>query len=210
MIKILNRCCAFSLAIALFITTHVTAETAPPFSLVVPAGQGAQEGNAVAVDAIGISGDFGSTTLTGLGSQDGFITKHNAVGQLAWVKQAGSDSGDILRNITLDDSGKVYVSGEGDASAFDLEPFTLVGRVAVARLDTSSVPPGPVLSLTRSGNELILSWPASETGYELKTTSDLTQPFGNAQVTLTPVPNQINVFTMPLPEGNLFYRLQKP
>ncbi len=159
---------------------------------------------------LGSSGNFDSTTLTALGSQDGFITKHDSLGQLAWAKQAGSSSGDILRNITQDGGGRVFVSGEGGAEAFGLPAFSIPGKVAVARLDTSNVPPGPVISLSRSGNQLILSWPAEETNFVLNTSGDLNQPFSDAQVTLTPVSGQTNVFTTPLPSSNLFFRLKNP
>lgn len=159
---------------------------------------------------LGSSGNFDSTTLTALGSQDGFITKHDSLGQLVWVKQAGSGSGDILRNITQDNGGRVFVSGEGGADAFGLPPFSIPGKVAVARLNTSNVTPGPTISLARSGDLLILSWPASGTGFVVKTTGDLNQPVSAAQVTLTPVPGQTNVFSTPLPGTNLFFQIEKP
>jgi len=159
---------------------------------------------------LGTSGNFDSATLNNRGAQDGFVTRHDATGQLAWVKHAGSESGDILRNITLSPDGNVFVSGEGDAPAFDLQPFTLPGRVAVARLEVNVAPPTPALSLTRAGDQLILAWPPSDTGYIVQTSASLGQPFSTASLVLTPVPGQPNTFSLSLPDSNLFFRLIKP
>ncbi len=159
---------------------------------------------------LGTSGNFNDVSLVNRGSQDAFVTQHDPLGNLVWVKQAGSESGDILRNITLAPDGNVFVSGEGDAPAFDLPPFTLTGRVAVGRLEVSSLPPTPSLSLVRSGSDLLLSWPSSEAGYVVETTADLAQPFSSPANPLVPVDGQPNTFRLPTPVGDLFIRIRKP
>lgn len=154
------------------------------------------------------SGDFPGATLTTLGSNDGFITKHNADGSLAWLKHVGSSSREILRSVSLDAAGALYVAGEGNPAAFGEEPFSFAGSVAVARI-RGSVPEGPRLSASISGNRLIVSWPASFAGYELQATTSLDQAFGNA-VAGIPVEGQPNTFSFPIVGQALFVRVVKP
>lgn len=158
---------------------------------------------------LGNSGDFPGTSLATLGGNDGFITKHNPNGSVAWLKHVGSDSREILRSIALDAAQSVYVSGEGDPTAFGEERFSFAGSVAVARIRGSATPQAPSLSASISGGRLIVSWPATFEGYQIATTRSLDQAFGNA-VTGTPVEGQPNTYSFPIDGQSLFVRLVKP
>jgi hypothetical protein len=62
---------------------------------------------------------FGSQTLS---SPNGpwyqiFLAKYDASGNLQWVKTAGSDYDDVGWSITMDNTGRIYMSGEFNADA---------------------------------------------------------------------------------------------
>ncbi|MCX6927117.1 MAG: hypothetical protein NT154_28515, partial [Verrucomicrobia bacterium] len=65
------------------------------------------------------SNDFGGTTLTSYGGQDGFVAKYNSTGALQWVRQVGgtnvepmnTDYWDAARAVGVDGAGNVYVAG---------------------------------------------------------------------------------------------------
>jgi PKD-like domain/GEVED domain/Secretion system C-terminal sorting domain/Beta-propeller repeat len=90
---------------------------------------------AVAVDASGnayVTGyfnttgiAFGSTTLTTTGGTDIFTVKYNAAGSVAWAKNAGGASTDYGRNIAVDASSNVYVSGQFNSAAITVGTTTV-------------------------------------------------------------------------------------
>jgi hypothetical protein len=65
-------------------------------------------------------------------------------------------------------------------------------------------PGAPVLTLSHVGNQTIVSWPSSASGWTLQTNNDLSSSnWGNY---VGPIIN--NSVTTSLPKGNLFFRLQ--
>jgi Beta-propeller repeat len=83
-------------------------------------GTGNDVGYAVGVDSSGnvfVVGYFSGTatfagaSLTSYGSTDIFVAKYDAVGNLQWIRQAGSTGSDIAQGVALDSSGNCYVTG---------------------------------------------------------------------------------------------------
>jgi hypothetical protein len=71
-------------------------------------------------------------------------------------------------------------------------------------------PGAPLLSITRSGNQAVISWSASATGFVLQQTSNLaTTPWGASSAPLTTNGATISV-TVPAGSGYQFFRLQSP
>ena len=95
-------------------------------------------GNSIAVDSSGnvyTTGYFkgtidfdpgpGTSTLTSAGSQDAFISKLDANGNLIWAKNIGGVSEDFSNSIAVDGSGNVYITGWfGATTDFDPGPGT--------------------------------------------------------------------------------------
>ncbi|PYX63925.1 MAG: hypothetical protein DMG78_31085, partial [Acidobacteria bacterium] len=77
-------------------------------------------------------------------------------------------------------------------------------RVVAMRLFNTSVVGVPALTATRSGSELILSWPTSATGFTLESTGALP---ASSWTTVGGVVN--NSVTNTIGPGNKFYRLRK-
>ena len=77
--------------------------------------------SSVAVDASGntlVTGwfnspsiTFGSTTLTNTGTQNVFLTKYDANGNVIWAKKAGGTTSDGANSVTVDASGNIYIAG---------------------------------------------------------------------------------------------------
>lgn len=83
-------------------------------------GGGADEGWGIKADNSGntyvtgyFSGTakFGSTSITSSGGDDIFIAKYSTDGILQWVKKAGGGANDQGKAITIDNSGKVFITG---------------------------------------------------------------------------------------------------
>ena len=70
--------------------------------------------------------------------------------------------------------------------------------------------PGQVLTINRSGANVVVTWPVSASSYSLYSATNLTPPVAWASVLQTPATNgaQISV-TLPHTGGNAFYRLQR-
>jgi len=67
-------------------------------------------------------------------------------------------------------------------------------------------PGAPLLSITAAGNQVIVSWPSSSTGYILQTNSDLNSAnWGGYNGTV----NNNSAAISP-PRGNVFFRLYQP
>jgi hypothetical protein len=77
-------------------------------------------------------------------------------------------------------------------------------------LSTASVPGRPTLTVTRSGANVILTWPNSDICYGLESTTSLSSPVWSA-VSGTPtlnVSNSTKSFTLPV-SGTRFFRLKR-
>ena len=111
-------------------------------------------------------------------------------------------------------------------SALYSAPFTLAASATVKAMGvkfgltdfsagasaTFTVTPGapPLLTITRSGNGVILSWPLSAQGYVLESAGTLTGPNQWSAVVDTPTTNGLSLqVTNPVSGNAKFYRLKK-
>ena len=129
---------------------------------------GREEGTSIKCDASGnvyVCGmyndgaDFSGTTLTTpLTSSghyaNGYLAKYSPSGSLAWVKSFGGDYDDVAYSLTVDNAGKVYVTGNFNAYAtFGSFAIATVARadIFVAAFDPTT---GNVLWVTQAGGVL--------------------------------------------------------
>jgi hypothetical protein len=98
--------------------------------------------------------------------------------------------------------------GQPDAGTMNGGNYSIQGGFwsVIAAIQTEGA---PLLTITRSGPSVIVSWPSPSTGFVLQETASL----GNAvwtNVAQTPVDNGTNKsVTITPPVGNKFYRLKK-
>lgn len=101
--------------------------------------------------------------------------------------------------------------GQPDAGAMSGGNYTLVGGFwgLIAAVQTEGA---PYLTVTRSNNAVVVSWPLPATGWLLHTATNLVT--SGSVWTEMPPPYQTNganlQFTEPMPVGNRFYRLHQP
>jgi hypothetical protein len=106
-------------------------------------------------------------------------------------------------------SGGVYsvsaTIGQPDAgSAMTGGHYSLTG--GFWSLFAVQTPGAPLLTITHAGNQAIISWPSSVTGWTLQTNNNLaTGLWGSYPGTIVN-----NTVTNSLPAGNLFFRLTHP
>lgn len=108
------------------------------------------EGSGVAADGLGNVYLVG-TTLGGLGGPliggtDAFVSKFDATGNMVWIRQFGRGGDDDARDVALDGSGNVYVTGrssrglpgtpEGSAGAY-IQKYDMDGNVQWTRQHTN-------------------------------------------------------------------------
>jgi hypothetical protein len=66
---------------------------------------------------------LGSTTISHSGgSADGYLAKYNANGVAQWIKKFGGPADDVVRAVTSDASGNIYVTGYFQGNLFDANP----------------------------------------------------------------------------------------
>jgi hypothetical protein len=99
--------------------------------------------------------------------------------------------------------------GQSVAGAAGAGPYTLTGGFWAGAM-TAPQPERPRLEIAAGNPVVILSWPASATGFRLQETSDLLS--GNwSFVTAQPLPlGSENVVVVPITSPIRFYRLIKP
>lgn len=124
---------------------------------------------------------FGGVTLTSNGGIDVFVVKYNSVGNVIWAKNAGGNANDFAHNITTDNNGNVFVTGDFQSLSF------------IFGLDTLSIPSGRQAFILKYDSLGTQKWAkqsvgASESyGYGICTDKDdnvyFTGSFGTPQVT---------------------------
>ena len=117
-----------------------------------------------------------------------------------WSKVAGG--GGISTGSVYSLSGTI---GQSDASSLmNGGTYSIAGGFWA--LYAVQTPGAPLLNITRVGNQAIVSWASSVTGWTLQTNANLTTPsWGNY---LGSIVN--NSVTNSPPKGNLFFRLSHP
>jgi hypothetical protein len=117
-----------------------------------------------------------------------------------WYKVAGGGGTSSGGNYSL--SGTI---GQPDASgALTGGGYALTG--GFWSLFAVQTPGAPLLTITYFGNQAVVSWPVSVTGYTLQTNNNLAAgTWGNYSGAVVN-----NAVTNAPPKGNLFYRLTHP
>jgi hypothetical protein len=118
-----------------------------------------------------------------------------------------SGGGGVSTGSVYSVNGTVGEPGTGKSSGGNFTLESGFWSVAVA-VQTAGA---PTLILTRSGNDVILSWPADAAGFLLEETATVNAPAswtGVAQGIV--VSNGQNVVTLQAAAGYRFYRLKKP
>jgi hypothetical protein len=122
-----------------------------------------------------------------------------------WYKIAGGGGASTSTNGQYSVSGTI---GQQDASsALTGGNYSLTGGFwgVIALVQTLNAPP---LSISYSGNQIIISWPSSSTGWVAQSTPALvSSPWENYGGTV--VSNTLTI-TNPPKNGNLFFRLYHP
>jgi len=96
------------------------AETAPTAARVFQVGQGAMEGQGIALGPTGViyatgqflgTGQFGSVALPNKGTFDYYLSAHDAAGTVLWAVGAGSTKDDFGADVMVDAAGNIVVAG---------------------------------------------------------------------------------------------------
>ena len=111
-------------------------------------------------------------------------------------------------------TGGVYSAsgtiGQPDASgAMTGGSYSLTGGFW-ALISVVQTPGAPLLTITHSGNSVIVSWPSPSTGWTLQQNSDLTTTSWSTSGYTITTSNGTNSVTITPPTGNLFFRLRNP
>ena len=121
-----------------------------------------------------------------------------------WFKIAGGGGTSTNGQYTL--SGTI---GQPDAGTMSGGNFSLTGGFW-SLVSAVQTPGAPLLSITRSNNVVIVSWPLSATSYHLEQTPALPA----TSWTIVPPPYSSNAtsfyFVVVSPTGQLYFRLHKP
>jgi len=122
---------------------------------------------------------------------------------------AGTDGGPIY---TSTDSGATWTpsnapSGRWYAVASSADGSKLVAGVNNGGIYTWQSTTAPLLSMSFSGGNVVISWPAPPINFVLQQNPDLTTTNWTDVVTAPTVTNLQNQVVLPAPPGNAFYRL---
>lgn len=134
-----------------FILTNAKAQ-APNWAWAKSVGSSSNEfGKSITTDASGnvyVSGSFnspsisiGATILTCAGGLDMYIVKYDAMGNVMWAKSAGGTGSDLVRGISNDEIGNIYVTGGFDSDSITFGTTTLINEggydMYMVKYDTS-------------------------------------------------------------------------
>ncbi len=146
----------------------------------------------------GLDGNFYGTTLAGGTNNDGTVFSVTSGGMFTTIYSfSGTDGNGPYAGLFLGSDGALYGETMTGGSA---------GGGNVFRIAEPSV-----LQLNVVAGMIQVAWPAYDAGYQLQSSSDLSDPNGWTPVTDTPATNgnQVVVLQSP-PANNIFYRLKKP
>lgn len=184
-------------------------------------GTGTESTGAALVDGAGdilVAGffqgtaSFGTTNLISQGGSDMFLAKYNSNGTLLWVKSWGAAGTDGASDLAFAGNGELYMSGIFSSSvALGNDTLTSAGvsDTYIGKLGTNFVSNLPVLSIARSGDSLLISWPTSSSGYSLQQRSNFNTSW--ADVGVSPVIfGDRYVVAVSVSSARKFYRIAKP
>lgn len=123
------------------------------------------DGNVIMVGSFSGDASFGDTALSGLGGPDGFIGKYTSEGQLLWMRSINGPAEDLVRGVTTDPDGNIYVTGHFTNWAYVyLTETDTVKLIAEGGKDVFIVkysPDGELIWAERAGG------PADDTGTDI-------------------------------------------
>jgi len=188
-----------------------------PVNGLVPTGYLNTSGSTVTISSNAVEFGFadGTTTITAEFTSSQLIiadqpksTAHYNPLQLVFTNAAFTDIAEV--SDTFPDGG-LTGSLSGSVITLNWGGGSLTGGQPVQAVFNVNVPPSPRLSIRlTSTNTLVLSWPASSTGFNLQQNSSLTS---NNWMTITNTPaviNGRNEVILPAPLGTQFHRLKYP
>jgi len=133
---------------------------------------------------------------------------HAQTYDISWYKIAGgggSSSGTAGDGTAYSLSGTI---GQLDAGNMSGGNYAITGGFwsVIAAVQTTGA---PYLTITASGANVVISWPASAAGYTLQKNSNLNLPNNWSSVSQTTnVSNGTNYVTIPATSGNQYFRLK--
>jgi hypothetical protein len=98
--------------------------------------------------------------------------------------------------------------GQPDAGVLSGGNYTLEGGFWSAFAATPTSPAGPQLSVSVSGQNVIISWPSPSTGFTLEQNTSLDPATWEAAQQTVNDNGTIMSIVAPAPAGNMFYRLK--
>jgi len=125
---------------------------------------------------------------------------------ISWFKVAGgggSSSGTATNGTVYAISGTI---GQPDAGYLSGGNYAITGGFwgVIGAIQT---PGAPLLTITVASPNVLISWPASATGFTLQKNSNLNTTNWTSVSQSTNVVSGTNIVTVPAPGGNLFFRL---
>jgi gliding motility-associated-like protein len=193
------------------------------------AGNSWDYSHGITTDLIGniyITGEFrssvftiGSDTLSNSGSYDVYVTGYDASGNTLWAKKAGGSSDDNSIDISGDNNGNLFITGEFDSPALSFGNTTLINNgfddIFVAKLTLCKLPPPTITASSPTtfcnGDSVILtsSVAVSYLWSNAATSQSITVETGGiywVQISDSngcKAKDSINVYTLATPEINL-------
>jgi hypothetical protein len=183
----------------------------------VPAGYLNHSGTTVTISSNAVEYGYADSTATitaDFTNMQVTVTDHslntanyNAI-ELVFTNSAFSN---LLAGTNSFPNGGMSASLDGDVLTLDWAGGDLTSGGTVQAVFYLNVPPAPPLSLQRApANAVLLSWPATATGYNLQQNTNL-NPASWVGVATTPtVTNGQNQVLVSPPVGTQFYRLKFP
>lgn len=161
--------------------------------------------------------NFGGLTITNLNgaSQNAYVAKYDAAGNILWVKQMGSSlpqnyTGNYVsvgvNFISGDAFGNLYLAGQFNQPSATFGNLTLNAAndndIFLARLD------GPQLSLQTTNHQVVIAWPTNATGLSLESSGTSTPGTWSPVTNLPAIVGAQYVITNPITSGSQFFRLR--
>jgi hypothetical protein len=182
-------------------------------------------GASIAIDTAGntyITGNFsdtavfGSSTFISTGGDDAFVAKLNSSGNFTWTKQFGGDGTDASRDVKLDASGNIFLTGYFAQTA-DLDPesgvfsVTSEGLFDVFVIKLSQQPITSIPTLTAESKIEVYPNPFSDQltfSYSHNNQSAISlYNFLGQQILQRTITNSTTINTEQLANGIYFYEL---
>jgi hypothetical protein len=153
---------------------------------------------------------FGNTNVMTAGFDDVFCSKYDNAGNLLWVRAAGGTDLDIGYGVACDTLSNVFLAGFFASSSIVFDGLTLTNRGGRDIFVTKLGPPiPPVLGIAITNGSLVLSWPATSSGFSLYSTQTLPATNWTFVSTGSNVVGQSSVVTLPVVPAQNYFRLQR-